>query len=62
MKHHFSHEAVVICDEYKSVVGVNKNAINFGITLNVVGQSMDEKLFEQLVDEKKEKVTLSAGQ
>ncbi len=41
MKQHFERQAVVVCDEKRSVVGVNKNAINFGIAQNVAGEMMN---------------------
>ncbi len=59
MKHHFERQAVIVCDQNKSVIGVNRNAINFGIAQNVAGKMMNKDLFNQLVDNKKEKITMS---
>lgn len=41
MKHHFESQAVLVCDEYRKIIGVNKNAINFGIAQNVTGEMMN---------------------
>lgn len=60
MKHHFESQAIVVCDENRSVIGVNRNAINHGITQNVKGQMMNEELFNRLISKQKEKVSLSA--
>ena len=59
MKHHFESQAVVVCDEYRSVIGVNKNAINFGISQNIAGEMINEDLFNQLVDKKKDNIIFS---
>ncbi len=59
MKHHYDSQAVVIVDEYRNVVGINKNAINYGITLNVSGETFNEDIFNKLMKNKKEKITLA---
>lgn len=60
MKHHFESQAVLVCDEYRKIIGVNKNAINFGIAQNVTGEMMNQDLFNRLITKQKEKVTFSA--
>jgi hypothetical protein len=39
-------------DDERNILGINKNAINLGITLSIKGEKLDERLYNKLLSSK----------